>query len=137
MNPFLPGRARLDEVAARARGGQEHGQGPRDELAAVVRPQIRRRAPPLDEALQHALDARRLGVGPDLQRQTLAYIEENVSASFDLAQRLVQARTPEEIIALQQEYIRRQMMALTEQGQALAAMVSRTTTEAAKPGKKR
>jgi phasin len=79
-----------------------------------------------------------LGEGAgDLQRQTLAYIEENVAASFDLAQRLVQARTPEEIIALQQEYIRRQMTALTEQGQALAAMVSRTATEATKPGKKR
>jgi phasin len=79
-----------------------------------------------------------LGEGAgDLQRQTLAYIEENVAASFDLAQRLVQARTPEEIVALQQEYLRRQMTALTEQGQALAAMVSRTATEAAKPGKKK
>jgi hypothetical protein len=29
------------------------------------------------------------------------------------------------------------MTALTEQGQALAAMVSRTATEAAKPGKKK
>jgi phasin len=72
----------------------------------------------------------------DLQRQTLAYIEENMGASFDLAQRLVQARTPEEVIALQQEYIQRQIAALTEQGQTLTAMVSRTAADAAKPKKK-
>jgi phasin len=75
-----------------------------------------------------------LGEGAgDLQRQTLAYIEENVAASFDLAQRLVQARTPEEVIALQQEYVQRQIAALTEQGKALTAMATRAAT----PGKKK
>jgi phasin len=73
----------------------------------------------------------------DLQRQTLAFIEENVAASFDLAQRLVHARTLEEVTALQQEYVRRQMTALTEQGKALASMATRAASEPPKPAKKK
>ncbi|HVY19327.1 MAG TPA: phasin family protein [Bauldia sp.] len=71
-----------------------------------------------------------LGEGAaDLQRQSLAYLEENIAASFDLAQRLVQARTLEEVAALQQEYLRRQMTALAEQGKALGAMATKAATE--------
>jgi phasin len=62
----------------------------------------------------------------DLGRQTLAYAEQNVAASFDLARRLVQARTVEEMTALQQEYLRKQMAAAAEQGKALGDMVGRT-----------
>lgn len=72
----------------------------------------------------------------DLSRQSLAYVEENIAASFDLAQRLVQARTAEEIAVLQQEYVRRQMKSLTEQGQQLGAMATRMAGEAAKKPKK-
>ncbi len=71
-----------------------------------------------------------LGEGAaDLQRQSLAYLEENIAASFDLAQRLVQARTLEEVAALQQEYLRRQMTALAEQGKALGAMATKAAAE--------
>jgi phasin len=62
----------------------------------------------------------------DISRQSLAFVEENVAASFDLAQRLVQARTAEEIAALQQEFVRRQMKALTEQGKQLSEMAARS-----------
>ncbi len=72
----------------------------------------------------------------DMSRQSLAYVEENIAASFDLAQRLVQARTAEEIAALQQEYLRRQMKAFTEQGQQLGAMATRLAADAAKKAKK-
>jgi phasin len=72
----------------------------------------------------------------DVSRQSLAFVEENVAASFDLAQRLVQARTPQEIAALQQEYIRRQMKALTEQGKQLGEMAARAATEAGKKTRK-
>jgi phasin len=72
----------------------------------------------------------------DVSRQSLAFVEENVAASFDLAQRLVQARTPQEIAALQQEYIRRQMKALTEQGKQLGEMAARATAEAGKKTRK-
>lgn len=72
----------------------------------------------------------------DLSRQSLAFVEENVAASFDLAQRLVQARTAEEIAALQQEFLRRQMKALTDQGKQLSEMAGRATNDAAKKTKK-
>jgi phasin len=72
----------------------------------------------------------------DLSRQSLAYVEENVAASFDLAQRLVQARTLEEVAALQQEFLRRQMAAAAEQGKVLAGMATRAATDAAKKPRK-
>jgi len=76
------------------------------------------------------------GGAADLSRQSLAFAEENLAASFDLAQRLVQARTVQEIAALQQEFIRRQMKAMTEQGKTLGEMAGRAAGEAAKKTKK-
>jgi phasin len=76
----------------------------------------------------------------DVNRQALAYIEDNVSASFDFAQRLVQARTMEEMAALQQEFVKRQMSAASEQRQQLGQMMSRAAVTAGKtarePGRK-
>ncbi len=78
-----------------------------------------------------------LGEGAaDLSRQSLAYLEENIAASFDLAQRLVQARTLEEVAALQQEYLQRQMMAAAEQAKTLGTMAGRAATEPQKKPKK-
>jgi phasin len=67
----------------------------------------------------------------EVNRQTLAFLEENVAASFDLAQRLVQARTVEEIAALQKEYFTRQMASLNEQGKSLGTMMGRVRDEVA------
>ncbi len=74
--------------------------------------------------------------GGDVQRQAFAYLEENVGASFDLAQRLVHVRTVEEIAALQQEFARRQIAAMVEQGSALGEMAMRAATEFATKPKK-
>ena len=70
----------------------------------------------------------------DVNRQALAYIEDNLSASFDFAQRLIQARTMEEMAALQREFMTKQMNAATEQGQQLGQMMTRAASNAAKPG---
>jgi phasin len=72
----------------------------------------------------------------EMSRQALAYVEENVDASFDFAQRLVQARTIEEITALQKEFVARQMAGLTEQGKNLGQMMGRATTDAMDRAKK-
>ena len=69
------------------------------------------------------------GGAADLSRQSLAYLEENVAASFDFAQRLVHVRTLEELGALQQEFFRRQIEAAAEQGRALAGMAMRAASE--------
>ena len=68
----------------------------------------------------------------DVSRQSLSFVEENIAASFDLAQRLVQARTVQEVAALQQEYIGRQMKALTEQGKKVGEMGARAVRKAEK-----
>jgi phasin len=68
----------------------------------------------------------------DVNRQALAFIEDNVAASFDFAQRLVQARTVEEMAALQQEFVKRQMTAATEQGQQLGQMMGKAASGATK-----
>lgn len=81
--------------------------------------------------------AKTIGEGAaDISRQSLAFVEENIAASFDLAERLVQARTAEEIAALQQEFVRRQMKTLTEQGKQLSEMAARSAGAAAKKGSK-
>lgn len=79
--------------------------------------------------------ARTAGEGAaDLSRQSLAFLEENLNASFTLAQRLVQARTVEEVAALQQEFLQRQMSATAEQGKALGEMIGRVAGEAVGKG---
>ena len=72
----------------------------------------------------------------EVSRQALAYVEENVAASFDFAHRLVQARTIEEIAALQKEFMAKQMASLTEQGKSLGSMMGRAATDAMDKAKK-
>jgi len=60
-----------------------------------------------------------------VNRQALAFVEENIAASFDLAQKLVRAHTVEEVAAIQQEFLRRQMQAAAEQGKAIGTMMGR------------
>ena len=68
----------------------------------------------------------------DVSRQSLAFVEQNIAASFDLAERLVQARTIEEMAALQQEFLRRQMAAVADQGKSLGGMAERAASDLAK-----
>jgi phasin len=69
----------------------------------------------------------------DMNRQALAYVEENIAASFDLAQKLVRAHTVEEVAAIQQEFLRRQMQAAADQGKALGTMMGRAAKDAMPP----
>jgi phasin len=66
----------------------------------------------------------------EANRQAMAFVEENVAASFDFAHRVVQARTIEEITALQQEFLQRQMAASAVQGKALGEMVGKAARDA-------
>jgi len=72
----------------------------------------------------------------DVNRQALALAEENVAASFDLAHRLVRARTVEEVTLIQQEFVQRQMRNLAEQGKNLGEMMNRAAASAADKAKK-
>jgi phasin len=68
----------------------------------------------------------------EVNRQTLAFIEENVTSSLDFARRLVQARTLEEVAVLQQEFLKRQMTNASEQSRHLGNMVSKVSASTAK-----
>ena len=72
----------------------------------------------------------------DVNLQALAFIEENLAASFELAQNLVRARTLEEVAALQQEFIQRQATAVAEQEVSLGEMINRATLSATAKSKK-
>ena len=72
----------------------------------------------------------------DINRQAMAFVEENMAASFDLAQRLVRARTVEEVASIQQEFMSRQMTKFAEQGKQLGDMAGRATANAAGKSKK-
>src|SRR3990167_3855436 len=72
----------------------------------------------------------------DVNRQALAYVEENVAASFELAHRRGRARSVGEVAAIQQEFIQRQMKNLTQQCKSLGEMMGRATTAAAGKAKK-
>jgi phasin len=72
----------------------------------------------------------------DINRQAMAFVEENMAASFDLAQRLVRARTVEEVASIQQEFMSRQMAKFAEQGKQIGEMAGRATANAAGKAKK-
>ena len=56
----------------------------------------------------------------------LTYTERNVNAAFDLAQKLVRAKDPQEALALQSEYLKTQLAVLQEQAKELGAVVQKT-----------
>lgn len=72
----------------------------------------------------------------DVNRQAMAFVEENVAASFDLAQRLVRARTVEEIASIQQEFAGRHLQKLADQGKQLGEMAGRAASGAMDKAKK-
>ena len=56
----------------------------------------------------------------------LSYTERNVNAAFDLAQKLVRAKDPQEALALQSEYLKTQLAVLQEQAKELGAVVQKS-----------
>lgn len=71
----------------------------------------------------------------DINRKTLSYAEEHVDAAFRFAQQMVRAKDVSEMMALQQDYLRRQMEQLGEQTRDLSDTATRAAQEAAKAAK--
>lgn len=71
----------------------------------------------------------------DVQRQAMAYVEENIAATFDYAERLVKARSLEEVAAIQQEFVRRQAAAAAEQGGGTRRSMGRAAGQPGTDGK--
>ncbi|WP_417685642.1 phasin [Roseibium sp.] len=72
----------------------------------------------------------------DVNRKTLSFAEEHMDAAFQFAQKLVRAKDVEEMMGLQQDYLRKQMESLGEQARELSNTATKTAQDAAKAAKK-
>jgi len=61
--------------------------------------------------------------------QALGYTEQNINAALDLAQKLVQAKDPQEAFALQSEFLKSQLANLQAQAKEMGALVQRGGSE--------
>jgi len=71
----------------------------------------------------------------DVNRKALTFAEEQVDAAFKFAQEMVRAKDMEEIMSLQQGYLRKQMETLGEQARDLSDTATKAAQDAAKSAK--
>ena len=57
--------------------------------------------------------------------RVLGFAEQNVNAAFDLAQKLVHVKDPQEAFALQSDFMKNQLDALQSQAKELAAFIQK------------
>lgn len=60
----------------------------------------------------------------------MRFAERNVAASFEFAQKLLHARDAQEVTALQAEYVKSQLAALTEQAKELSQQATKMSAKA-------
>ncbi|MBO6755121.1 MAG: phasin [Roseibium sp.] len=68
----------------------------------------------------------------DVNRKGLTFAEEHMDAAFKFAQAMVKAKDMEEMMTLQQDYMRRQMEALGEQARDITNTATKTAQDASK-----
>ena len=61
----------------------------------------------------------------EMNEKAVAFAEANVSAGFELAQRLLQAKDPQEMGAVYQSHLKEQMEKMNTQFQELGSLMSR------------
>jgi len=64
----------------------------------------------------------------DVSSKAMGYAEATVKAAFDLAQKLVQIRDPNEFLAVQSEFLKTQLAAVQEQAKELGEVVKKAVT---------
>jgi phasin len=78
-----------------------------------------------------ALTAR--STASEFAHKSMTYAEQNVGATFDFAQKLMHAKDSAEVMALQSEYLSRQMQTISAQVQDLGQSAAKIVVDAAKP----
>ena len=80
----------------------------------------------------------------DMTRKTFAYAEQNISAAFDMAQKMVRAKDMQEAMQVQAEFVRQQFESMQAQMREIGALaqgaMNQATTQAgqaAKPAPKK
>ena len=74
--------------------------------------------------LEGSAEAVQAGV-KDLGRKAISFAEANVSASFDLAQKLVRAKDLQDVLRIQTEFVQEQIRVLSEQAKELGAVAQK------------
>jgi phasin len=69
----------------------------------------------------------------EIAQKSMEYAEQNVAATFDFAQKLMHAKDAAEVMALQSDYLSRQMQTLSAQVHELGQSAAKIVVNAAKP----
>ena len=64
----------------------------------------------------------------DVSAKALSFTEANLKSAFDHAQKLIQAKDPQEILAHQSEYVKKQLAAMEEHARELGTAVLKAAT---------
>lgn len=83
----------------------------------------------VEAAESHAANAQ--AQSRDLAKKAIGYAEQNVSAAFDLAQKLVHAKDVEDVVRIQSEFLKSQMSALQTQMTDIGSAVQTNAKKAA------
>lgn len=73
------------------------------------------------------------GGATEIAQKSMAYAEQNVAATMEFAQKLMHAKDGAELMALQSEFLGRQMQALSSQVQELGQSAAKFVVNAARP----
>jgi phasin len=79
-------------------------------------------------------EAARAGAS-EIAHKSMAFAEQNMSSTFDFAQKLMHAKDPTEVMRLQSEFLANQMRVLSSQAQDLGQSAAKIVMDAAKPKK--
>jgi phasin len=69
----------------------------------------------------------------DVGQKVMGFAEQNIANSFEFAQKLVRAKDVQEVMALQQEFLKSQMQAMQAQAKDLGAVATKAAMDSAKP----
>ena len=69
----------------------------------------------------------------DMRDKVMTLAEQNINNSFEFAQKLVRAKDIQEVMALQQEFLKQQMQAMQSQAKDIGAAATRAAMDSAKP----
>lgn len=70
----------------------------------------------------------------EISTKIMGFAEQNVATAFDYAQKLVQAKDPQSLMALHGEFVQAQMQVLADQARELTDIASKAARDSTKPG---
>jgi phasin len=68
----------------------------------------------------------------DVREKVMSFAEQNVANSFEFAQKLVRAKDVQELLLLQQEFLKSQMQAMQAQAKDLGTAAAKATADTTK-----